>query len=588
MAGLELFGFEIKRKDSEAVEVPSFSPIETDDGALTVSAGGAYGTYLDLEGSAKTEAEIVAKYREMAIQPECEQAIDEVVNEAIVKDDNKNIVDINLDDLDDLKVPERIKTLITDEWNAVSELLNFNNYGYEIFRRWYIDGRLYYHVMIDETNPRLGIQELRYIDPRKIRKIRNMRRERRGNIFVNVVVSEFFMYTERGYRGSSMTGMENQGLRIAKDSIIHITSGLTDKDNKIVLGYLHKAIKPLNQLRMLEDATVIYRISRAPERRIFYIDVGSLPKMKAEQYVRDMMNRHKNRLVYDATTGDIRDDRKFMTMLEDYWLPRREGGRGTEISTLPSGQNLGELADVRYFEKKLYKSLMVPMSRLDPETSGFNLGRSAEITQDELKFQKLINRLRLRFSQMFLYALEKQLLLKGILTSEDWSEYKNKIKFNFNTDNYFSELKDAEILRERISTLQQVQPYIGMFYSQEWVKKNILQQTDEDIETMAKEIQSEDPMPGTIVGDAMMAQQQAADMQAQPQDGAAPQDGGGQPAPAAKPKDPETKKSGGGEFETQVVQGKSGPYTRNFPKRRKKAAKTHKEPAPEVLPANFK
>ena len=575
MAGLELFGFEIKKKATDVVEIPSFSPVESDDGALTVSAGGAYGTYLDLEGSAKNEAEIVAKYREMSLQPECEQAIDEIVNEAIVKDGNKAIVDINLDDLDDINVPEKIKVMISDEWNAVSELFNFNNYGYEIFRRWYIDGRMYYHIMIDETNPRLGIQELRYIDPRKIRKVRNMRRERRGNIFVNVIAGEFYMYTERGFRGSSMTGMENQGLRIAKDSIVQITSGLTDKDNKMVLGFLHKAIKPMNQVRMLEDATVIYRISRAPERRIFYIDVGSLPKMKAEQYVKDMMTRHKNRLVYDATTGDVRDDRKFMTMMEDYWLPRREGGRGTEISTLPSGQNLGELSDVRYFEKKLYKSLNVPMSRLDSESAGFGLGRSAEITQDELKFQKFIARLRLRFSQLFLDTLEKQLILKGILTLEDWSEYKNKILFNFNTDNYFAELKDAEILRERIATLQQVQPYIGMFYSQEWVKKNILQQSDDDITAMVKQMSGEEPMPGSILGDEMGQQQAMAD-QAPP----------GQGQPDAPPDDQPS--NGGGPKKTQIVQGPNGPYTRRFPEVRNKKQDTNMEPPVERLPANFK
>ena len=575
MAGLELFGFEIKKKATDVVEIPSFSPVESDDGALTVSAGGAYGTYLDLEGSAKNEAEIVAKYREMSLQPECEQAIDEIVNEAIVKDGNKAIVDINLDDLDDINVPEKIKAMISDEWNTVSELFNFNNYGYEIFRRWYIDGRMYYHIMIDETNPRLGIQELRYIYQRKIRKVRNMRRERRGNIFVNVIAGEFYMYTERGFRGSSMTGMENQGLRIAKDSIVQITSGLTDKDNKMVLGFLHKAIKPMNQVRMLEDATVIYRISRAPERRIFYIDVGSLPKMKAEQYVKDMMTRHKNRLVYDATTGDVRDDRKFMTMMEDYWLPRREGGRGTEISTLPSGQNLGELSDVRYFEKKLYKSLNVPMSRLDSESAGFGLGRSAEITQDELKFQKFIARLRLRFSQLFLDTLEKQLILKGILTLEDWSEYKNKILFNFNTDNYFAELKDAEILRERIATLQQVQPYIGMFYSQEWVKKNILQQSDDDITAMVKQMSGEEPMPGSILGDEMGQQQAMAD-QAPP----------GQGQPDAPPGDQPS--NGGGPKKTQIVQGPNGPYTRRFPEVRNKKQDTNMEPPVERLPANFK
>lgn len=588
MAGLELFGFEIKRKEEDK-DIPSFTPVEVDDGALTVSAGGAYGTYLDLEGSAKTEAELVAKYREMSIQPECEAAIDEVVNESIVKDGNEEVVDINLDNLE---VSDNIKKLITDEWNNISQLLNINNYGYEIFRRWYVDGRMYYHVMIDENNPRAGIQELRYIDPRKIRKIRAMKRERRGKAFVNITTDEFFMYNERGFRGASATGMDNQGLRIAKDSIIQITSGLMDKDNKLVLGSLHKAIKPLNQLRMLEDATVIYRISRAPERRIFYIDVGNLPKMKAEQYVRDMMNRHKNRLVYDATTGEVRDDRKFMTMLEDYWLPRREGGRGTEISTLPSGENLGELSDVKYFQKKMYKSLNVPLSRLDSETSGFSLGRSAEITQDELKFQKYINRLRLRFSQLFLNALEKQLVLKAIITLEEWEQFKNKIHFNFSTDNYFSELKDAEILRERLTTLEQIKPFIGMFYSQEYVMKNILQLSDEDAKKMKAEIKSEGPLPGTILGDAMM-QQQAAEQEQQMQQDQAQQD---QEAPAPElnnSDDSKAKGQGGGEakgprsaIQSQIVQGKNGPYRRNVPLRRHRG-KSQPQAQSERLPNNF-
>ena len=327
----ELFGFSIKRVEPDK-DIPSFSVPETDDGALTVAAGGAYGTYLDLEGSAKTEAELVGKYREMSIQPECEAAIEEVINEAIVKDENKEVVDINLDNLD---VKDNIKKMITDEWSVVSRLLNLNNYAYESFRRWYIDGRAYYHVMIDETNPRAGIQELRYVDPRKLRKVRAIKRERRGKIFVNVTTDEFFMYNERGFRGSTAAGMDNQGLKISKDSIIHITSGLMDKDAKLVLGYLHKAIKPLNQLRMLEDATVIYRISRAPERRVFYIDVGNLPKMKAEQYVKDMMTRHKNRLVYDATTGEVRDDRKFMCYSMDTKIPLLDGRTLTldEITT---------------------------------------------------------------------------------------------------------------------------------------------------------------------------------------------------------------------------------------------------------------
>ena len=346
--------------------------------------------------------------------------------------------------------------------------------------------------MIDNSNPRAGIQELRYIDPRKIRKVRAVKRIRKGGVYSNVVENEFYMFNERGFKGSSSTNMDNQGLQIAKDSIIHITSGIVDKDNKLVLGYLHKAIKPLNQLRILEDATVIYRISRAPERRIFYIDVGNLPKMKAEQHVRDMMTKHKNRLVYDATTGDIRDDRKFMTMLEDYWLPRRAEGRGTEITTLPSGQNLGELADVRYFEKKLYKSLNVPVSRLETET-GFNLGRSSEITRDELKFQKFIFRLRLKFAELFSKALGQQLILTGVLTSDDWDSIVNHIHFDFKRDNYFSELKDEEILRERLNTLGQIDPYVGKYYSVDWVRKNVLRFSDDDIEEMDAEMAAEAP-----------------------------------------------------------------------------------------------
>ncbi len=552
-SGFQLFGFEIKRKSPDEIEMsatPSFAPVETDDGALVVSAGGAYGTYLDLEGSAKTEADLVSKYREMSIQPECEAAVNEIVDEVIIKDENKEIVDINLDNLE---VSDAIKNLIINEWNNITNLLDFNNYGYEIFRRWYIDGRLFYHIIIDDSNPRKGILELRYIDPRKMRKVRNMRRERRGNVFVNVMTDEFFMYTERTFKGNSPTGMDNQGLKISKDAIVHITSGLMDKDNKLVLSYLHKAIKPLNQLRMLEDATVIYRISRAPERRIFYIDVGNLPKMKAEQYIKDMMNKHKNRLVYDASTGDVKDDRKFMTMMEDYWLARRDGNKGTEISTLPSGQNLGELADVQYFQKKLYKSLSVPMSRIDPETTGFNMGRSTEITQDELKFQKFVNRLRLRFSQLFLQALEKQLILKGILTSQDWADYKNKIHFNFHTDNFFAELKDAEILRERLTTLAQIEPYVGVYYSQEWIKKNILKQSDEDIAQMNEQI-SREPPPLGMMGDPNSP------------DGGPPQGGQPniQPNPAAEDSSSSTSTV---PLQGEVVQGKNGPFTRKSPER---------------------
>ena len=484
---MKLFGFEIRKSEDDQLEIPSFAPRETDDGALVVSAGGTYGTYLDLEGSARTEAEIVAKYREMAIQPEIELAVSDIVSEAIVKEGNDNIVEI---DLDDVKYADNIKDRIREEWSKIVNLLDFNNYGYEIFRRWYVDGRIYYHVMIDVNDPRAGIKELRYIDPRKIRKIRSIKRVRKDQAYVNITDNEFYMYNERGFKGASATGMDNQGLQISKDSIIHVTSGVVDKDNKIVLGYLHKAIKPLNQLRILEDATVIYRISRAPERRIFSIDVGNLPKMKAEQYVREVMVKHKNRLIYDASTGDIRDDRKFMTMLEDYWFPVREGGAGTKVTTLPSGANLGELADVEYFEKKLYQSLNVPVSRMVSDT-GFNLGRSSEITRDELKFQKFVTRLRTRFSNLFLKVLEKQLVLTGVIAEEEWEEIRNDIHFIFQQDNYFAELKNAEIIGNRINALALIDPYVGKYYSEEWVKKNILMLTDEDIEQMNLEIEED-------------------------------------------------------------------------------------------------
>ena len=485
---MKLFGFEISRNEkNEREDIPSFAPRQTDDGALVVSAGGSYGTYLDLEGSARTEAEIVAKYREMSIQPECEQAINDIVDDAIVKEGKESIVDI---DLEDLELSDQVKNRIIEEWKKIANLLDFNNAGYDIFRRWYVDGRIYYHVMIDTNDPKAGIKELRYIDPRKIRKVRAVKRVRKDQVYVNVTDSEFYMYNERGFKGASATGMDNQGMQIAKDSILHVTSGVVDKDNKIVLGYLHKAIKPLNQLRILEDATVIYRISRAPERRIFSIDVGNLPKMKAEQYVRDVMVKHKNRLIYDATTGDIKDDRKFMTMLEDFWFPRREGGGGTQVTTLPSGQNLGEMADVEYFEKKLYQSLNVPVSRLQSD-GGFNLGRSSEISRDELKFYKFILRLRIKFSALFSKALEKQLILTGVIAEEEWDTLSPNIHFNFKQDNYFAELKDSEILQGRVATLGAIDPFQGKYYSKLWIMKNVLMLTDEEIDEMKVEMRED-------------------------------------------------------------------------------------------------
>ena len=506
----QLFGFEIvRKKETEAKESPerlqTFAPEIKDDGAVVVAEGGVFGTYLDLEGSARTESDLVAKYREMSLQPEVESAIDDIVNEFVSYDSDYKLVDINLDDLD---FGNKVKDKIREEFNNVVQLLDFNNMGYDIVRRWYIDGRLYYHTIIDVENPRQGIQEIRYIDPRKIRKIREVKRMRKNSQATTLgqavttleTKQEYFMYSEKGFSGGTRAGVSttsyqpsaagSTGIRIATDSIIHVTSGLMDATNQMVLSYLHKAIKPLNQLRTLEDATVIYRISRAPERRIFYIDVGNLPKIKAEQYLRDMMVRHKNRLVYDATTGDIRDDRKFMTMLEDFWLPRREGGKGTEITTLPGGQNLGEIEDVVYFQKKMYKSLGVPVSRIENE-GGFNLGRAAEITRDELKFGKFIDRMRMRFANLFKEALKKQLILKGVITEEESSKLFNNIRFDFMRDSYFTELKEAEMLTNRLNIMQLVDPYIGKYYSHEYVRTKVLRQSEEEMDQIDKQMGEE-------------------------------------------------------------------------------------------------
>jgi hypothetical protein len=513
---LKLFGFElIKAKDEQQlqIEVPSFAPREQDDGALVLAAGSTYGTYLDMEGAARTEAEIVARYREMAIQPEADRAINDIVEDAIVKEGNEKIVKI---DLDDVEVPDNIKEQIRKEFENVMDLLDFNSAGYDIFKRWYIDGRIYYHIMIDINNPQLGIQELRYVDPRKIRKIRTMKKVKKDNLVLNIKGAEFYVYNEGGFKGSTASPTDNQGLQIAADSIIHVPSGMVDKDNKIVLGYLHTAIKPLNQLRMMEDSTVIYRISRAPERRVFNVDVGNLPKMKAEQYVYDMMVKHKNRLIYDASSGAIRDDRKFMTMVEDYWFPKRADGSGTKIETLPAGQNLGKMEDVEYFEKKLYEALKVPVSRLQGE-GGFNLGRSSEISRDELRFEKFITRLRLKFSNIFLCALEKQLVLKKVISEEDWPNIRNRIHFEFQKDNYFAELKQEEILRERINTLGMLDPYVGNYFSKEWVQKEVLRLSDEDIAQMNEQIAQE-------ASQQMAIGQDSESLEAVPGEEAAPDD----------------------------------------------------------------
>ena len=494
---MKLFGFEFQRK-VQVDTTPSFAPKEADDGAVIVAAGGAYGTYIDLDGTVRTEAELVTKYREMSLQPEIDSAVDEIVNESISIDE-QNIVSIVLDNLE---VTDKVKKAIRDEFQNVLNILDFQSRSYEIFRRWYIDGRLYYHVVIDEKNVSAGIKEVRYVDPRKIRKVREVAKRKVAGgdgheAVVPKVQNEYFIFNDKGFNyGNKVVGPSTTGMKIAKDSVVYITSGLSDTQGTMVLSYIHKAIKALNQLRTLEDALVIYRLARAPERRIWYIDVGNLPKMKAEQYVRDIMVKHKNRLIYDGATGEVRDDRKFMTMLEDYWLPRREGGRGTEVTTLPGGQTLGQMDDVLYFQKKMYQTLNVPVNRLNSDAL-FSLGRATEVTRDELKFSKFISRLRGRFSTLFTSLLEKQLVLKGIMSIEDWQNIAPDVKFDFAKDNYFTELKNAEMIQNRAQIMMTMDQggLLGKYYSQEWARKNILQQSDDDIEKQDKEIEEEQDDP---------------------------------------------------------------------------------------------
>jgi Bacteriophage T4-like portal protein (Gp20) len=487
----ELFGFEFKRKVLPD-PAPSFAPKETEDGALVVAAGGSYGTYVDLDGTVRTEAELVTKYREMALQPECDAAVDEIINESMSIDEEE-IVKI---DLENLKITGTMKKAIRDEFQNVLNILDFQRHAYEIYRRWYVDGRLYYHIIIDEKDTKAGIKEVRYIDPRKIRKVREVIKKKvrggeAGEAVLQKTQNEYFIFNDKGFNyGNKTVGPSTTGLRIAKDSILHVTSGLTDTQGTMVLSYLHKAIKALNQLRTLEDALVIYRLARAPERRIWYIDVGNLPKVKAEQYVRDIMVKHKNRLIYDAESGNIRDDRKFMTMLEDYWLPRRDGGKGTEVTTLPGGQTLGQMDDVLYFQKKFYGTLNVPVNRLNSDAL-FSLGRATEVTRDELKFARFISRLRGKFSALFTTMLEKQLVLKQVMTIEDWQNIASEVKYDFAKDNYFTELKDGEIIDNRINLARNLQDMVGKYYSHEWLRRNILQQSDDDIEEMDKQINEE-------------------------------------------------------------------------------------------------
>lgn len=484
---MNLFGFEInrKKKAAEQEEVKSFAIPQNDDGAVTIQSGAYYGTYVDLDGVVRNEIELITRYREMSIQPEIENAIDDIINEAIVTEDDGHSVEINLDEL---KIPEATKKKIRDEFETVLKLLNFRNMGHDIFRRWYVDGRLFYHIILDPNKAENGIVEVRYIDPRRIRKIREIQKVKDPRTGIDTIsrINEYYLYNERGMIGAH----SNLGAKIAVDSVVNVNSGLMDSRRAMVLSYLHKAIKPLNQLRMVEDATVIYRLSRAPERRIFYIDVGNMPTIKAEQYLKDIMTKYRNKLVYDSSTGEIKDDRKHLSMLEDFWLPRREGGKGTEITTLPGGQNLGKMEDVEYFDKKLYKSLNVPISRMENQQGGI-LGRTTEITRDELKFAKFIQRLRNKFASLFIDILRVQLLTKGIVSEEEWKAWKENIYYDFNKDNNFNELKEAELLQNRVGILQLVDPFVGRYFSMEWVKRKVLQMDDDEIEEIEKQIEEE-------------------------------------------------------------------------------------------------
>ena len=504
---LSLFGFKIIKAEEEQAVNPSFAPPSNDDGALTVTSAAYYGTYVDLDGTAKNEVELISRYREMAMQPEIEAAIDDIVNEAIVNDDDGRSIKIILDAL---KVSDKIKKSIEGEFETLIQLFNYKNMAHDIFRRYYVDGRLFYHIIVDRDNPTDGIKELRYIDPRKLRKVREIKKEKDEKTGVDLmnVMNEYYIYNDKVSSGGS-SNYGPVGTRITTDSILNINSGLMDSRRAIVLSYLHKAIKPLNQLRMIEDATVIYRISRAPERRIFYIDVGNLPKQKAEQYLRDIMVKYKNKLVYDANTGEVRDDRKHMSMLEDFWLPRREGGKGTEITTLPGGQNLGELEDVKYFERKLYKALNVPYSRLDPSNTGFSLGRVTEITRDELKFSKFVDRMRSKFAEMFDQALRVQCVLKGVCTEAEYQSFRQNIHFDFIKDNNFAELKEAELLRDRLITLQSIDPYVGRYYSHQWINRNVLRMSDDEIKEMDVEMDDERASGKSMPADMGQDQQQA-------------------------------------------------------------------------------
>jgi hypothetical protein len=483
---MQIFGFEIKRKD--VVDLPSVVPPNPAETGATVvntgvNAGGYYGMVMDLEGVIKNENDLIRRYREVAQYSDCDSAIEDIINEAIVADEEHRSVEIILDDV---KLSNNVKTRVREEFDNILRTLKFDERAHEIFRSWYIDGRLYYQILIDEENVKKGIQELRFIDPRKIRRIKNIKREK-TNAGVEVIkeIEEYYLYNDKG-----ITEQTTHGVKLALDSVVYVPSGYTDPNTGMAMSYLHKAIKPVNQLKMIEDSLVIYRISRAPERRIFYIDVGNLPKLKAEQYVSDIMNKFRQKIVYDATTGETRDDRRHLSMMEDFWMPRREGGKGTEITTLPGGQNLGEIQDIEYFQQKLYHALNVPISRLQQQ-QGFSIGRSQEITRDEVKFNKFVVRLRKKFSMLFSNALRVQLIAKGIITPDDWDDIRFGIRYDFIEDNNYSELRDSEMVQARVAMLQQIDPYVGKYYSMEWARKNVLRLDDKEIAEIDDQIESE-------------------------------------------------------------------------------------------------
>jgi len=499
----ELFGYSIKKTKDQALgkDEKSFVSPTSDDGAVEVAGGGFFGQVLNTDGREKTEIDLIKRYRDISQQGECDTAVEDIINEGIVANQEDVPVHISLD-----RIPysDKIRRKIRDEFDEVLRLLDFGVKGHDVFRRWYVDGRLFYHKVIDTKDPRKGITELRMIDPTRIKKVREVKKSPDPKTGVEMVrsIEEYFVFNDKGIEKAGLAGSgANQGIKIASDSITYVPSGLVNQNTGMVMSYLHKAIKPVNQLRMIEDSLVIYRISRAPERRIFYIDVGNLPKVKAEQYLKDVMNRYRNKMVYDASTGEIRDDRNHMSMLEDFWLPRREGGRGTEITTLPGGSNLGEIDDITYFQRKLYRSLNVPISRLESE-SGFSLGRSTEITRDELKFTKFVQRIRKKFTPLFTDILKTQLLLKGIIAQEDWKALQEHISYDFLEDGHFAALKESELLEDRINQLGTIEPYIGTFFSKEFVLKKVLHLNDSEIQTMRDQIKKEtetDPMDGGII-----------------------------------------------------------------------------------------